>query len=129
MYPQPRYAAPQPVASAPRAIPSVAASPYQSTPSDPGGFTAWLNNERARRGLSAVVCDASLCGWAAANSARGFGHFVMGSARRQNAGVGSLAQVSMMWVASPAHASALFDPTITRIGIAAVGSVWTYDAN
>ena len=99
---------------------------------DPYGFTGWLNGVRAQYGLGAVGYDANLEAWAAVNNgqqhARGLGHHVMGTARRQNAGTGAAATVWQMWMASPAHAAALLDPTITMIGIAASGSYWTFNA-
>ncbi len=99
---------------------------------DPYGFTAWLNGVRAQYGLGAVSHDANLSGQAAANNgqqhARGMGHHYMGSARRQNSGMGAAQTVWQMWMASPAHQAALLDPTITMIGIAASGSYWTFNA-
>ena len=99
---------------------------------DPYGFTGWLNGVRAQYGLGAVGYDANLEAWASVNNgqqnARGMGHHVMGSARRQNSGMGAAATVWQMWMASPAHAAALLDPTITMIGIAASGSYWTFNA-
>jgi hypothetical protein len=99
---------------------------------DPYGFTAWLNGIRAQYGRGPVGYDANLEAWASVNNgqqnARGMGHHVMGSARRQNAGVGAGSSVWAMWLADPPHAAALLDPTITMIGIAASGSYWTYNA-
>jgi uncharacterized protein YkwD len=96
------------------------------------GFTAWLNGVRARYGLRPVGYDANLANWAAANNAqqsrRGLGHFVMGPARRQNAAIGNAMSVGATWMASPAHRAALLDPTITRIGLAGLGSYWTFNA-
>jgi hypothetical protein len=95
---------------------------------DPYGFTAWLNGVRVQYGLGQVGHDAGLSGQAAVNNSYGFGHHYMGSARRQNAGMGAAATVWSMWMASPAHQAALLDPTITMIGIAASGSTWTFNA-
>jgi uncharacterized protein YkwD len=99
---------------------------------DPYGFTAWLNGVRAQNGRGPVGYDANLEAWASANNgqqmARGMGHHVMGSARRQNSGMGASSTVWSMWMASPAHQAALLDPTITMIGIAASGSYWTFNA-
>jgi uncharacterized protein YkwD len=99
---------------------------------DAYGFTAWLNGVRAQYGQRPVGYDANLEAWAQVNNgqqnARGMGHHVMGSARRQNAGVGSGPSVWSMWLADPPHAAALLDPTITMIGIAASGAYWTYNA-
>lgn len=96
------------------------------------GFTAWLNSLRASCSLGQVLFDADLSSWAAQNNAhqvsRGMGHFVMGSARRQNSGMGEFSTVCRMWVASPAHLSALLDPTISFVGIAGSGAYWTYNA-
>jgi uncharacterized protein YkwD len=54
----------------------------------------------------------------------------MGPARRQNAAWGSLTveSVGQMWMNSPGHRSALLDPTITWIGIAASGAYITFNA-
>ncbi len=98
--------------------------------SDPYGFTVWLNQTRARYGLRPVVYDANLTAWAYQNSLRGFGHFIMGPSRRQNAGMGPYQAMPDAWMNSPGHREALLDPTIQRIGIAGVnGNVWTYNAN
>ncbi len=100
---------------------------------DPYGFTQWLNSTRAAYGLPAVGYDPNLESWAAANNsqqaARGMGHYVMGSARRQNSAVGSVANIGAMWMNSPAHRAALLDPTIRAIGIAGLGAYWTFNAN
>lgn len=97
-----------------------------------GSFITWLNAYRRSAGLGPVAYDANLSGWAASNNgqqqARGMGHHVMGPARRQNSGWGSLDAVSAMWAASPAHQAALLDPSITRIGIAGDGAYWTFSA-
>ena len=70
--------------------------------------------------------------WAAVNNShqnsRGLGHFVMGSARRQNSAMGNFASIGSMWLGSPAHASALLDPSITYIGLSGSGSYWTFNA-
>ena len=95
---------------------------------DVHGFCAWLNGLRAQRGLSAVAVDGALCQDATVNSSHGFGHSFMGRARRQNAGVGALQTVQVMWTRSAAHAAALFDPTIRFIGLGQVGSVITFSA-
>lgn len=101
---------------------------------EPGGdFVAWLNGVRAAHGLAPVAYDPGLAGWAARNSeqqaVRGMGHHVMGTARRQNAGVGSLATVGPMWMASPAHRAALLDPTVRWVGVAGNGPYWTFNGS
>lgn len=105
---------------------------YQHGAADEGSFCSWLNGIRARHGLAPVGYDPNLAGWAATNNshqvARGMGHFVMGIARRQNSGVGHISTVSSMWLSSPAHASALLDPSITMVGIAINGSYITFNA-
>jgi uncharacterized protein YkwD len=105
--------------------PVVTATPASG---DVYGFTVWLNGVRAQHGLGAVALDGQLQADAAANSSRGFGHHWFGSARRQNAGMGALGTVQVMWLQSPAHAAALLDPTITAYGLACVGNVWTFSA-
>jgi uncharacterized protein YkwD len=121
---RPVYAEPAPAQSAP------AQPVYQA--GDPYGFTGWLNSIRAQYGRGPVGFDPNLSNWAAANNgqqlAYGMGHHVMGSARRQNSGMGAAGTVWQMWMASPAHQAALLDPTITMIGIAASGSYWTFNA-
>jgi uncharacterized protein YkwD len=107
-------------------------TPVAPSSGDPYGFTGWLNSVRASYGLSAVGYDANLSSWAAENNnhqaARGMGHYVMGSARRQNSAMGSFANIGSMWMNSPAHRAALLDPTITAIGIAGLGAYWTFNA-
>lgn len=107
-------------------------TPQPASSIDPYGFTHWLNSVRAQYGLRPVGYDPNLTNWAAVNNqhqaSRGMGHFVMGSARRQNAAMGNYATIGAMWLNSPAHASALLDPTIVAIGIAGYGTYWTYNA-
>jgi len=113
--------------------PAATAPPASTDAGDPYGFTGWLNATRAAYGLPAVGYDPNLSGWAAENNsqqaARGMGHFVMGPARRQNAAIGSVADIGSMWMGSPAHRAALLDPTIRWIGIAGLGAYWTFNAN
>lgn len=103
----------------------------QSNGYDPYGFLGWLNSVRASYGLSAVGYDQNLSNWAAMNNnqqhARGLGHFIMGPARRQNAAMTG-GFPGGMWMASAGHRSALLDPTISWIGIAATGAYWTFNA-
>lgn len=114
---------------APMAAPAYAqASPVAPSSADPGSFVAWINSVRSRSGLRPVAWSQDMAADAAQNSARGFGHFFMGRARRQNAGVGQLGAVESAWLASPAHASAILDPSITAVGLAGVGGVWTFAA-
>ena len=99
---------------------------------DPYGFTSWLNGVRAQRGLGPVSYDPSLSAWANANNSQqnalGLGHHVMGPARRQNSAMGSFGSIGSQWLASPAHAAALLDPSIRVIGIAGMGAYWTFNA-
>lgn len=100
---------------------------------DAYGFLGWLNATRASYGLSPVGYDANLESWAASNNAqqqsRGLGHYVMGSARRQNSAMGAYSSIGSMWMNSAAHRAALLDPSIRSIGIAGSGSYWTFNAN
>lgn len=104
----------------------------QPAATDPYGFTNWLNSVRSQYGLRTVSYDQHLTNWAAVNNqhqaARGMGHHAMGPARRQNSAMGNYAVIGAMWMASPAHQSALLDPTITYIGIAGAGAYWTFNA-
>lgn len=94
---------------------------------DPYFFGAWLNFQRQSRGLGPLAYDANLASIAAANSSRGFGHHGLHRGR-ENVGMGALGTVQSMWLSSPLHAAALFDPGVTRYGVACVGNVWTYCA-
>lgn len=119
-------AAPQQAqAAAPAQAPAASADPY--------GFVHWLNATRASFGLPAVGVDPSLSQWAQSNNSqqqsRGLGHYVMGPARRQNSAMGAYSTIGAMWMASPAHRSALLDPSIRSIGIAGLGAYWTFNAN
>ena len=99
---------------------------------DPYGFTSWLNGVRAQYGLGPVSYDSDLSAWANMNNAQqnnqGLGHHVMGPARRQNSAMGDAASIGGQWLASPAHAAALLDPSIRVIGIAGMGAYWTFNA-
>jgi uncharacterized protein YkwD len=112
--------------------PSPQSPPAAVFTADPYGFCAWLNGVRAARGLAPVAYDLGLTNDCQANNAhqhrRGLGHFGR-RGRRQNVGQGSQAQVCSMWMSSPAHASALLDPSIRRVGIACSGAYWTYEAD
>jgi uncharacterized protein YkwD len=118
---------------APAAPVAAQPKPVVYAASDPYGFTAWLNSTRASYGLPAVGYDPNLTNWAAVNNShqasRGMGHYVMGSARRQNSAMGNSASIGAMWMSSPAHRAALLDPTIRWIGIAGLGAYWTFNAN
>ncbi len=106
-----------------------AAQPAQAT-GDAYGFTAWLNATRASYGLGAVGYDQNLANTAARNNvqqqARGMGHWDLQGARRQNSGMGAYATVCALWLQSPLHRAALLDPSIRSIGIAGLGSWWTF---
>lgn len=123
----------QPVAAQPAATQPVAAQPAAApTYGDAYGFTAWLNGVRGQYGLAPVSHDPNLAAWANMNNAQqnnqGLGHHVMGPARRQNSAMGSAASIGAQWLASPAHAAALLDPSIRVIGIAGMGAYWTFNA-
>jgi uncharacterized protein YkwD len=121
-----------PAAAETTAGPATTAAPAAVEYGDPYGFLGWLNATRASYGLPAVGHDPNLSSWAAENNnhqaARGMGHFVMGPARRQNAAMGSFANIGSMWMNSPAHRAALLDPTIRWMGIAGLGAYWTFNA-
>jgi hypothetical protein len=135
---QASYVAPATAAQPTPATESAKAEPVATTAApaaptcDPYGFTPWLNGVRAQHGLAPVGYDPNLESWAAVNNShqnsRGLGHFVMGAARRQNSAMGNYANIGSMWLGSPAHASALLDPTITHIGLSGSGSYWTFNA-
>ena len=146
-YATPGYRSVPPAASQPAASPSaptitlpvpqeaVTMTPVTvqiSTTSDPYGFVAWLNGVRGQYGLPPVGHDPNLDAWASQNNARqavqGMGHYIMGPARRQNSAMGSYASIGAMWLASPAHRSALLDPTIRFVGLAGAGAYWTFNA-
>ncbi|RUL87627.1 CAP domain-containing protein [Tautonia sociabilis] len=115
----------------PATQPAATAQPAAAS-GDPYGFTAWLNGVRAQYGLAPVSHDANLAAWANMNNAQqnsyGLGHHVMGPARRQNSAMGSFSTIGAQWLASPAHAAALLDPSIRVIGIAGMGAYWTFNA-
>ena len=122
-----------PAAPAAQAQAQAAAAPAPAPSGDPYGFVHWLNATRASFGLPAVGVDPGLSAEAQQNNAqqaaRGMGHHYMGSARRQNAAMGaSSGSVGPMWMGDGPHRAALLDPTIRWIGIAALGSYWTYNA-
>ena len=133
---EPVYPSPQsghvgegPNGGGPSVLPGPTPSPRPAmVAADPYGFGPWLNSARAQRGLRPLAYDPALAGDCATNSAMGFGHGFFGRCRRQNAGQGALATVCGMWLASPAHASALFDPSCTAYGIAHVNGNWTFGA-
>jgi len=131
-YPQTYYY----VAPPPPPVPPVTASP-QSPPGvvatlDPYGFIAWLNGVRAARGLAVVAYDPGLAASCHANNAhqhgRGLGHHSR-RGRRSNVGQGSMGSVCSAWLASPPHAAALLDPSVSRVGIASDGAYWTYEGD
>lgn len=92
-------------------------------------FVGWLNGARAGYGLPALAIDPALTYDAAVNSGiqarRGLGHFHLGSARRQNSGWGALSAMPASWWNSPAHRSALLDPSARFVGLAGAGAFWT----
>jgi hypothetical protein len=116
-----------------RAAPATqAACPVAS--GDCMGFVGWLNGVRAQHGLGPVSHDPALDGWCHQNNlaqaARGMGHWIMGTARRQNAAMGlGFPGVESAWMNSPGHRAALLDPTLRFVGIAWLGAYCTYCAN
>lgn len=91
-----------------------------------GGIVAQVNQLRASRGLGPVSWDGGLASEATRNSQIGFGHAYMGSARRQNSAISSSpSQAFGQWMNSPAHLSAMLDPSVTRIGLGNVGGTYT----
>lgn len=109
----------------PRAV-QVSPGGLASPASASGSFLAWINGVRARHGLRPVAWDASLVPFAAANSARGFGHWPGTNTGYQNVGAGgSLATIQAMWLASPGHAAAILAPGMTSVGLANVNGVYT----
>lgn len=138
--PQP-YPTPAPVvptsapAPTPAPVPKPTPSPQTSQveQGDPYGFVVWLNYQRSIRGLRAVAWDNTCYYHAYQNNlhqqARGMGHHhhVM---RRQNAGaMGAGEPTWIAWVGSPGHADALFDPSITVVGLHVLGQYQTFNAN
>lgn len=101
---------------------------------DPYGFVVWLNYQRAMRRLAPVRWDKTCEYHAYQNnlqqqSRNTIGHFhhVM---RRQNAGaMGPGEPTWIAWIGSPGHADALFDPTITVVGLHVLGQYQTFNAN
>lgn len=91
------------------------------TPTDPTGFVAMLNHERAMRGLPAVAYDAAAAAVAVANNshqlAMGLGHFVLGGYGQVAAiGVWDARSALAMWIGSPSHYAILFDPALASVG-------------
>ena len=118
------YQAPQVYQAVPVSVPTAAAS-VSLAGGDRWGIVGWLNAVRGGRGLGGVVWDEEVAGWAVENSRRGFGHVVRFGGWRQNVGMGALPTVQAMWLSSPAHASALLDPWVTRVGLGYANGVWT----
>ena len=138
----------QPTSTTPQAIPQavaptpvpVAATAQAVASGDPYGFGQWLAAYRATRGLAPLAYSPELSGFAAANSALGFGHhgpqapgghnYAYGSpwVSRENVGWGSAEAVWSAWTTSNGHWQALLDTTATTYGIALVNGVWTYNA-
>lgn len=91
-----------------------------------GDIVSQINQLRASRGLGPVSWDGGLASEATRNSQIGFGHAYMGGASRQNSAVsGSSSQAFGQWMNSPAHLSAMLDPSVTRVGLGQSGSVFT----
>lgn len=103
-------------------------------PSIASEFLGHLNHARTQRGLHPVGYAADLDNDCVLNNAwqraRGLGHFVMGSHRRQNAAVGLVSGSALFvaWNSSPGHAAALYDPTITAVGLVTDGYYSTMGA-
>lgn len=106
-----------------------------ANPTDPYGFTTWLNRTRAMHGLAPLHYDHNLSLWASRNNMaqreRGLGHHVMGPARRQAAAVitGDISPyVGSAWMNSDEHRPALLSPNVSRFGIAWDGMYFTWNA-
>lgn len=112
------------VTPTPQSIP-VVPEVTPASQNDRYGFGAMLNRQRYLYYRGAMVHDPALSAIAAANSSKGFGHHGFHPGR-ENVGMGSLDAVMASWLASPAHASALLDPSLSRYGIAQVNGIWTF---
>lgn len=101
----------------------------QPVQAESSGFLNWLNSTRAQYGLAPVAYDPGLAADASVNSQRqasyGLGHWHLGSARRQNSGMGPYSAMPGMWLASPAHRAALLDPSVRFAGLAGAAGFWT----
>jgi len=132
---------PTPQVIQPVPLPVIPPKPVQPTPQpaaktgdavdgDPYGFVVWLNGTRAAYGLPAVAWDVVLVADCHQNNllqaVHGMGHYFMGNARRQNAAAMPYPSMLNAWLASPGHAAALLDPTISFVAIAGYGSYWTF---
>jgi len=129
-------AAPMPAEATPAAAvaPAPAAEAVAPAHHDPYGFVGMLNHYRASMGLGPLSIDGNLTAWASQNNAaqanRGLGHHVNPNCVQNCAwNYGSVASVIQGWINSPGHRANLFNPSITRVGIAyGPGPYWTMNA-
>lgn len=109
--------------------PSPVVTPSVGGASDVG--LGWINAVRARVGIRPLGYDPAMGSVAANNNAhqrsRGLGHWFRGDTR-QNAGMGPLDAIQSLWLASGAHAAAIFDPNITVGAVAYDGQFATFSA-
>ncbi len=97
-------------------------------------LTDAINAERTAHGLRALAHEPTLVAWASQNNEqqmfRGMGHWVLGTATRQNAAWGqqSIAQVVREWMYSPGHRAAILAWDVTHCGGSFDGLNWTWNA-
>ena len=126
--------APMPAEAAPAAATPMESTSVPAGGNDPHGFTVLLNQYRASMGLSPLSIDVNLSAWASQNnvaqSSRGLGHHINPNCVQNCAwNYGSVASVIQGWINSPGHRANLFNPSITRVGIAyGPGPYWTMNA-
>lgn len=107
-------------------------TPEELLPStDPYGFAAILNQQRAAAGLPPLEYDHDLSSWAAMNNAhqadRGLGHHVNPNCHQNCAwNTPDAASTANTWLNSPAHRDNMYSPNVRTFGIAyGPGPYWT----
>jgi hypothetical protein len=122
-----------PVKPTPAPIPKPSPQTATEATEDPYGFVVWLNAERAQRRLNPVAWD-KYCEYNAYvnnqwQAAKGMNHWHH-VCRHQNAGaMGPGSATWIAWAGHGPHADALFDPSITVVGLHVMGQYQTYNAN
>lgn len=118
-----------------RIDPDSKTSPDDAIPTtDPYGFAAILNAQRASAGLPPLAYDHNLSAWAAQNnaeqSARGLGHFINPNCFQNSAwNTPDAPSTADEWMNSPPHRANMLSPSATKFGIAyGPGPYWTLNA-
>lgn len=115
-------------------VPAIQTAVASVPPTDPDGIVSRINYFRSLRGLRPLAYDHNLSTWAHYNNygqlrSRYSSHHVNPNAHQIAFYSPRTADQAVQgWLASPSHASVIYNPNLTRMGAARDGLAWTANA-